>query len=138
MQSLRRQSRGSTIGLAPGQDGQTRELAVYAAGVVQGMALVTFPAASTIFTSPQLLRSLAARPTARMFLPQAITAVAASLLGAGLGRRWGIKRVYLLGLVANLVAMVLLLAEPVRDGRTSRWPTACCCLPRPAWASASA
>jgi hypothetical protein len=26
--------------------------AVYAAGLVQGIALVTFPAASTIFTSP--------------------------------------------------------------------------------------
>jgi hypothetical protein len=30
--------------------------AVYAAGLVQGIALVTFPAASTIFTNPQPVR----------------------------------------------------------------------------------
>ena len=43
-----------------------------------------------------------------MFLPQAITAIAASLLGAGLTRRLGIKRIYLLGLTADLVSMTLL------------------------------
>src|SRR5678815_3799710 len=43
-----------------------------------------------------------------MFVPQAITAVAASMLGAGLTRRLGIKRIYVLGLVADLVSMVLL------------------------------
>ena len=49
-----------------------------------------------------------------MFLPQAVTAIAASLLGGGLSRRWGLKRVYLLGLVADLVAMaVLLLSQAV-------------------------
>jgi fucose permease len=43
-----------------------------------------------------------------MFVPQAITAISASLLGAGLIRRLGIKRIYLLGLTANLVSMALL------------------------------
>ena len=33
-------------------------VAVYVAAVIQGLALVTFPAASTIFTSPAALRSL--------------------------------------------------------------------------------
>jgi len=46
-----------------------------------------------------------------MFVPQAITAVTASLLGAGLTRRWGIKRIYMLGLVADLVSMVLLVVS---------------------------
>ena len=81
--------------------------AVYAAAVVQGLALVTFPAASTIFTSPSTT-ICPARLTAAMFLPQAITAIAASLLGAGLTRRLGIKRIYLLGLIADLVSMTLL------------------------------
>ena len=39
-----------------------------------------------------------------MFLPQAVMAIAAPLLGARLIRRLGIKRIYLLGLVANLVS----------------------------------
>jgi MFS family permease len=81
--------------------------AVYAAGVVQGLALVTFPAASTIFTSPEYY-NLSSTAYGGMFLPQAIMAIVASLLGAGLTRRLGIKRIYLIGLVADLVSMSLL------------------------------
>jgi MFS family permease len=44
-----------------------------------------------------------------MFLPQAVTAIGASLLGARLTRSWGIKRVFLIGLLANLASMLLLL-----------------------------
>lgn len=84
--------------------------AVGTAGVAQGLALVTFPAASVVFTSP---RHFALSPTAYggMFVPLAITAVAASLLGARLTRRAGIKRIYLLGLSANLLSMALLVSS---------------------------
>ena len=81
--------------------------AVYVAAVIQGLALVTFPAASTVFTSPQHY-GLSSTEYGSMFVPQAITAISASLLGAGLIRRLGIKRIYLLGLTANLVSMALL------------------------------
>ncbi len=81
--------------------------AVYTAGMVQGLALVTFPAASTIFTSPQYY-GLSSTAYGAMFLPQAIAAIVASLLSAGLTRRLGIKRIYLLGLTADLVSMSLL------------------------------
>ena len=81
--------------------------AVFTAGIVQGIALVTFPAAGAIFTSPDYY-GLSSTAYGAMFLPQAIMAIAASLLGTGLTRRWGIKRVYLVGLIANLAAMVLL------------------------------
>ncbi|MFN8473494.1 MAG: MFS transporter [Anaerolineae bacterium] len=81
--------------------------AVYGAGLIQGLVLVTFPAASSIFTSPQYY-GLSNTAYGAMFLPQAITAIAASLAGAGLSRRMGIKRIYLLGLAADLVAMTLL------------------------------
>jgi hypothetical protein len=57
--------------------------AVYLAGTVQGVALVTFPAASTIFTSPSYY-GLSNTAYGGMFLPQAVTAIASSLLGAGL------------------------------------------------------
>src|SRR3954454_18769699 len=82
--------------------------AVYAAAMVQGVALVTFPAASTIFTSPSYY-GLSSTAYGAMFLPQAVTAIAGSLLGARLTRSWGIKRVFLVGLIANLASMVLLL-----------------------------
>ena len=83
----------------------------YSAAVIQGIALVTFPAASTVFTSPSYY-DLSNTAYGAMFVPQAVTAVAASLLGAGLGRRWGIKRLYLLGLAADLVRHALAVAEP--------------------------
>ena len=81
--------------------------AVYVAGVIQGVALVTFPATSAVFTSASDY-GLSSTEYGGMFVPQAITAIGSSLLGAGLMRRLGIKRIYLLGLLANLMAMVLL------------------------------
>ena len=84
--------------------------AVYGAGIVQGIALVTFPAASTILTDPDEY-DLSSTQYAGLFLPQVITAIAASLLGARLGERYGTKRVYLSGLVATLAAMTLLLVS---------------------------
>jgi fucose permease len=88
-----------------------REIAVvYAAGVVQGVALVTFPAASAIFTSPAHY-ALSSEAYGGLFLPQALAAIGASLLGAGLGRRLGVRRIYVLGLLANLLAMALLVAS---------------------------
>ncbi len=83
---------------------------VYAAGVVQGIALVTFPAAATVFTSPAHY-DLSSAQYGALFLPQVIAAVAASLLGAGLGSRIGIKRVYLAGLAGDLLSMALLIVS---------------------------
>ena len=50
---------------------------VNAAGVVQGLALVTFPAASTIFTSPNGYGFSETR-YGLMFLPQVVMAIFAS------------------------------------------------------------
>jgi fucose permease len=84
--------------------------AVYTAGVVQGLALVTFPAAGVVFTRPDGY-GLSSTEYGAMFLPQAVTAVGASLLGAGLNRSLGLKRIYLQGLAADLLAMALLVAS---------------------------
>lgn len=81
--------------------------AVYGAGLIQGVALVTFPAASVVFTSANAY-GLSRTEYGGMFVPQAIAAVGSALLGAGLARRLGAKRIYLIGLGANLVSMALL------------------------------
>jgi MFS family permease len=81
---------------------------VNAAGVVQGIVLVTFPAASTIFTDPAEY-DLSSTQYGTLFLPQVVTAITAALLGVGLGGRFGTKRVYLVGLAAGLVSMALLI-----------------------------
>jgi len=85
-------------------------IAVYAAGVIQGVALVTFPAASAVFTSPSDY-GLSSVEYGGMFVPQAVMAIISSMLGAGLRQRVGTKRIFILGLFANLLAMMLLVAS---------------------------
>jgi FHS family glucose/mannose:H+ symporter-like MFS transporter len=80
---------------------------VYSAGIVQGLALVTFPAASAIFTSPQGFGFDSTR-YGSLFLPQVVLAVLASALAPKLARQWQLRRILLLGLAANVVAMALL------------------------------
>ncbi|HZL21288.1 MAG TPA: MFS transporter [Polyangia bacterium] len=84
--------------------------AIYGAGLLQGLALVTFPAASAVLTSPQAYR-LSNAEYGGLFVPQTILAVVASLIGGKLAGRWGEKRVLLLGLLADLSSMAALLAS---------------------------
>jgi fucose permease len=83
---------------------------VYAAGLLQGLALVTFPAASAVLTSPSAY-GLSSSAYGAMFVPQTVMAVAAALLSARLATRWGQKRVLVVGLAANLSSMALLVAS---------------------------
>jgi hypothetical protein len=92
-------------------------IVVNGAGLVQGIALVTFPAASTIFTSRSSY-DLSGSEYGAMFVPQMATAIVASLLGAGLlwpglTRRAGLgqKALLLAGLLADLASMVLLIVS---------------------------
>jgi hypothetical protein len=80
------------------------------AGLVQGIVLVTFPAASTILTSSKYY-SLSSSQYGSLFLPQVVLGIAGSLLGAKLALRITTKRVYLVGLAASLAAMALLLVS---------------------------
>jgi len=89
--------------------------AIYAAGLVQGITLVTFPAASTIFTSSASY-GLSASQYGAMFVPQVVAAVSASLAGAWLAGRLGWRMVYLGGLAANLASMAVLVASRFVEG----------------------
>jgi fucose permease len=84
--------------------------AVYTAGLLQGLALVTFPAASGVFTDPHA-HGLSTGEYGVMFAPQTVLAVTAALLGGRFARRWGEKRVLLLGLGADLASMALLVCS---------------------------
>ena len=65
---------------------KTERTVINAAGLVQGIVLVTFPAASTIFTEKSEY-GLSSTQYGDMFLPQVALAITTSLLGAGLARR---------------------------------------------------
>ena len=91
------------------------------AGLVQGIVLVTFPAASTVFTDPGGY-DLSSTQYGAMFLPQVLTAIVASLLGATIARRLGSKRVLLLGLAANIVAMLVLVVTSVMETSPGAYP----------------
>jgi len=92
--------------------------AVFGAGVAQGIALVTFPAAGAIFTSP-LHYGLSSTQYGALFIPQAILAIASSLAGPKLANRLGAKTVFLCGMTANLVSMALLIASQFLAGNHS-------------------
>jgi FHS family glucose/mannose:H+ symporter-like MFS transporter len=80
---------------------------IYSTGLVQGLALVTFPAASSIFTSPDGY-GLSRTQYGAMFLPQVLLAILASSLAPAFASRWSLKRVLVLGVLADLVSMSLL------------------------------
>ncbi|MCE0524037.1 MAG: MFS transporter [Methylacidiphilales bacterium] len=95
---------------------QRQEIAaVYSAAVIQGIVLVTFPAVSAIFTSAGHY-GLSTTEYGGMFVPQAVTAILASLLGAGLTRQIGGKRVLQIGLAADLLSMGLLFISQFATG----------------------
>ncbi len=91
------------------------------AGLVQGITLVTFPAASSIFTDPTGY-DLSNTRYGAMFLPQVLTAIVTSLTGASLARRFTAKRVLLAGLAANITAMVVLIVTSGIEGDPAAYP----------------
>ena len=97
---------------------RTETAVVNAAGLVQGIVLVTFPAASTIFTDADEY-GLTSTEYGFMFLPQVVLAVATSLLGAKLAQRFTTKRVYLVGLLSSTISMSLLIVSTLVKTDTS-------------------
>src|ERR1700755_1020964 len=91
------------------------------AGLVQGITLVIFPAGGTIFTDPSEC-ALSYPQSGAMFLPQVVTAIATSLLGAQLARGLSSKRVLLLGLTANISAMLVLVLTTAFEGEPAAFP----------------
>jgi fucose permease len=88
---------------------------LYVIGIVQGLALISFPAASAILVSPTGF-ALSSTQYGAMFIPQVVLAILASAFGSALSRRLGLGRVLQLGLCANLGSMALLTAAPLLMG----------------------
>ena len=89
-------------------DHSLEQVVLLLVGVMQGVALVTFPAISTVLTSTNGY-GLSSSSYGLIFLPQVIAAIAASFLGGKLSRLWGAKDLLLLGLMADTASMGVLL-----------------------------
>ena len=90
-------------------------LTVYAAGIVQGTALVAFPATATILTSRSFY-ALSSTQYGLLFLPQVVCAIGAALAGAGLTRRVGIGQIFRIGLGADALSMLLFFGSRFASG----------------------
>ena len=84
---------------------------VYAAGLLQGLALVTFPAASAVLTSPSGYGLSSGANTGRCSCPRPSWRWPRRCSAPGSARRWGQKRVLVVGLAANLSSMALLVGS---------------------------
>jgi FHS family glucose/mannose:H+ symporter-like MFS transporter len=109
---------------APEAAGGARVSLLYLAGVVQGLALVTFPAASAIFTDPAGFKLSSAQYGA-MFIPQVALAILASVLAPRLAARFGLRGALVAGLCGDLLSMALLAASPLLIGSTAAFVLLC-------------
>jgi len=100
-------------------------LLVYGAGLAQGLALVSFPAASSILTSPTGY-DLSTAQYGLMFLPQVVLAITAAALSPVWAKRWSLQRVLQAGLAANLLAMLLLVASQFVATSAAAYPILLC------------
>jgi fucose permease len=89
---------------------------VYTAALAQGFALVVVPGASTLLTSPRGY-ALTGVEYGALFVPMVAGAIAASGAGGLLALRWGLKRLFLCGVLVDLVAMALVALSAAFLGR---------------------
>ncbi len=101
---------------------EKKEIAsVYLSGLIQGIGLVAFPAASTIFTSPAQF-NFSNTAYGALFVPEAALSIGASFLSSTLSKHLGIKKVFLLGLLFNLLSMILLGSSYFFMGKALAYP----------------
>jgi predicted MFS family arabinose efflux permease len=94
---------------------------VYGAGLFQGLSLVAVPAAATVLTSASGY-DLSESQYGLLFLPQVVMAISGALALPWLGRHVGVKQVLMGGLVANALAMGLLVASNTVQGDAAAFP----------------
>lgn len=89
-----------------------KSFAIYLAGLLQGVTLVAFPAASTILTNPHQF-DLSGTAYGGLFIPQAILSIGASAFNPMLIKRFSSKFIFLIGILFNLISMVLLASSVI-------------------------
>ncbi|MFA6917082.1 MAG: MFS transporter [Parachlamydiales bacterium] len=81
---------------------------IYTAGLLQGVAMVAFPATATIFTSASGY-GMTSTEYGSIFLPDIIIAILSAVMGGRLAHSCSLKSIYLWGLLANMLSMGIFL-----------------------------
>ena len=79
---------------------------IYSTGLMQGLVLVTVPAASSVFTDPHFF-DFSASQYGALFIPQVIMSIMAALVAPKVSSKIGSKLVYQAGVAFNCVAAAL-------------------------------
>ncbi len=87
---------------------------VYGAAILQGFAFTLVPALATVFA--QAPYRISAASFGGLFVPLTLGAIVAAIVTPALARRYGMVRVLGLGVLANVVALLALLASPLVAG----------------------
>lgn len=87
---------------------------VYGAAILQGFAFTLVPALATVFA--QAPYRISAASFGGLFVPLTLGAIVAAIVTPALARRYGMVRVLGLGVLANVVALLALLASPLVTG----------------------
>ncbi|MBS4168965.1 MFS transporter [Parachlamydia sp. AcF125] len=85
--------------------------AIYFAGLIQGLAVITFPAISPIFTDPYEF-NLSTTAYGSLFIPEALLSIVFSAINPLICGKFGFKAVFLGGLLLTMLSMILLAASP--------------------------
>jgi predicted MFS family arabinose efflux permease len=105
----------------PATPARAEVVTVYAIGLFQGLSLVAFPAAATILISATGY-DLSKSQYGLLFVPQVIMAIAGSLALPSLAGRFALKRVLLVGMTADAVAMGLLAGSNALESQSVAYP----------------
>lgn len=89
---------------------------VYASGMLQGLAMVAFPASAAVLKGPT---GLTDTEYGAIFLPQVALAVVGSIAGASLARRLGLRKLLSAAMLANVGSMIALAAGVGMTGHVS-------------------
>ena len=82
-------------------------LIIYLTALMQGLALVALPAASSVFTDSQHF-NFSTSQYGTLFIPQVLMSILAAFLAPRLSLTWGKKSVYQVGIVLNIISMGLM------------------------------
>ena len=96
---------GCAAAPARGRPDLTQAFVVYAAGLVQGLTLVSFPALSSVLKQ---MHGLTDAQYGAIFLPQVSAAVIGALAGAALSHSMSLQRLLSLALLCNLLSQLAL------------------------------